>query len=457
MPAKKKIKKKSSRPSHFENPSVDFSSLSGFFGQKQAVRDIIAYCRDPRPFNDVNAYPPRGLLFSGSAGTGKKIFAEAVAGEAKMRLLRVPSWAIAKHADNAVSNIDRCFKALNDALPTLILFEDIDRTALAEDGDEDAINRFQDFFSAMPPNMPWFFVGTTENVAGVSRRIGSRTLLGDRLVPFSTPLFGERVAIIEGIKREYPAFGDSAERMASLTVGMGHAEMRQLINAAAVHAALAKSERVTHRHVAEAYEELHEGFLMIGHDHPAEDRLMTSYHEAGHAVVAHFHPFGRELEHVSVAEREQSSGETVAQGNDFGRSNYGELVGEIATVLGGYVVERRIGKTDWRTRHCRSDLVRANDVAAKMVCWWGLGERTGARVRMAADEKPDLSHPETERDVADLVALAEKTAEQLITKNWKKLVELATALADGEGIITSEELVRILGPRPRRPKNPLID
>jgi ATP-dependent Zn protease len=280
--------------------------------------------------------------------------------------------------------------------------------------------------------------------------------LGGKIVVFSTPLREERREMLATLVKKNPALTVDLERLMSLTVGMDYTAMRSFIEAAGVYAAIEKSECITEHHVIKAYQDKENGLPVIGHDVAKFDQLVGAYHEAGHAVVSHFHPFGKELDHISIGEREHTSGETVAQAGDFARVFYAELMAEIAISLAGHVTERIVVPQEWRTRQCRSDLIRANEVATKMVCWWGLGEGTGVRVYLSTDEKPRTDDPLVESAIKKILAEAENEAEKIVRHHIEKIKLLAQALVNGSGILGAEEIKKILGPRPKRPAPPSL-
>lgn len=451
MPIKnKKIK----TPSVFEKPSVTFSNLGGFLAQKKALQNIVAYCRDAQPFRRVGVVPPRGLMFVGESGRGKRIFAEALAGETGMRLLRIPSVVIGRNSANPLEKIKNIFRLLDGKQPTLVLFENIDHTVLAEDGDDQAVFLFVQEFLAVQKSAPCFFVATAVRSTSVANAICSPDCLGGRIVSFSRPVLEERREMLAVLMKKNPAIAVDLERLVRLTVGMDYTALRLLIEAAGMHAAVEKSERITEHHVIKAYQDKENGLSIIGHDLAKFDQLVGAYHEAGHAIVAHFHPFGEEIDHISIGEREHASGETVTQTGDFARTFYAELVAEIAISLAGHVTERVMVPNEWRTRQCRSDLFRANELATKMVCWWGLGEGTGVRVYLSDDEKPKTDDPLVERAIKKILVEAEREAEKIIIRHVKKLRLLAQALVRGSGMLGAEEIKKILGPRPKRPATP---
>jgi ATP-dependent Zn protease len=453
MPTKtKKIK----TPSVFEKPTSTFSDAAGFFQQKKIVQDIVDYCRDPRPFFTLGADVAHNLLFVGQSRTGKRFFAEALAGEAGMKLLRVPCWALSGTFDEVMANIDNIFGVLKGNQPILVLFEDIDVTGLGSDGTRSVVEQFIYKLSFVPSRKPWFFIATASTLEGVSKELSESAFFGQQIIRFDLPLRKERLEIMSMIAARFPAISVGLEHFSYITHGYRYQEIYKLFYDASCYAVREKATAITDKHIFEAFHENETGARNIGFDTDPTFKINAAYHEAAHALVCHLHPFGRMVDHISIVDREQVSGLTVVHKDDYAAVYFGELMGRMAYTLASYIAEKLYGKFLWRSFTCSHDLKSANELATKMVCIWGFGKRTGSRIMQ--DVKGDFltTSKEVELDIRDILQEAEKQAEEIITQNDKKFRALGRALLNGDGTLDTADILKILGPRPKRPTPPSL-
>jgi len=439
-------------------PSTDrvtFDDVAGIDDAEDQLVEVVDFLRDPDKYTKLGAAIPRGVLLSGAPGTGKTLLAKAVAGEANVPFF---SMAASEFIEMVVgvgaSRVRDLFSKAKEAAPAIIFIDEIDSIGRARGGAmsfgghderEQTLNQILTEMDGFVGNEGVIVVAAT-NRPDVLDPALLRPGRFDRHVTVSSPDQIGRKAILEVHTREVPlADGVDLEAVAASTPGMVGADLRNLVNEAALTAARRSHEAVHMEDFTDALEQ-----IVLGAERKimmtAGDRERTAYHESGHALLGMLLPGADPVRKVSIIPRGRALGVTF-QAPEADRYSYTKeyLLGRITGALGGRVAEEMI--FDERTTGAENDLVQATRIARNMVGRWGMSERVGPVSVLNDNEPPnpfgkdDLSehtHQLIDEEVRRIIEECERQAREELEKHREKLDALATALLEKETLEEGE-------------------
>ncbi len=367
-------------------PPVTFADVAGIDEVRQEVQELVQFLRDPERFERLGARIPRGALLVGPPGTGKTLLAKAVAGEAGVPFFSVSaSEFVEMYVGVGAKRVRDLFSKARQNAPCVIFIDELDavgrkrNTRLAGSDERDqTLNQLLvelDGFSARQT----IVVLAAANRADILDPALLRPGRFDRHVSVSLPDRAGRLAILQVHTRNTPLDEDvGLERLARLTTGMSGADLANLVNEAALRAARCNLERITSACFDEALSR-----ILLGAQRPIvlseAERRIVAYHEAGHALVAHFLPQADRVSHVTILPRGQSLGVTQFVAEED-RYNYSReyLMARLAAGLGGRAAEELAFGPERVTTGAENDFQVVTGLARKMVTRWGMSERVGA-------------------------------------------------------------------------------
>ncbi|MDT4905555.1 MAG: cell division protease FtsH [Pseudonocardiales bacterium] len=362
-----------------------FEDVAGIDEVENEVMEIVDFLRDPDRYRRLGAQIPRGVLLSGPPGTGKTLLARAVAGEADVPFFSMSaSEFIEMIVGVGASRVRDLFDQAKKVAPSIIFIDELDAIGRARGGSQviGGHDEREQTLNQILTEMDGFtgYEGVVVLAATNRAEILDPALLRpgrfDRRVTVSPPDQAGRQKILEVHARSVPLAGDvNLERIASATPGMVGADLKNLVNEAALLAARRGHDEVTASDFSNAVEKVVLGTVR-GIVLSPEDRERTAYHEAGHALLGMLTPGADPVRKVSIIPRGQALGVTfqAPQTDRYGYSvKY--LRGRIVGALGGRAAEE-LTYGDMTTG-AESDLDQVSGIARQMVGRWGMSEAIG--------------------------------------------------------------------------------
>ncbi|MFV8834129.1 ATP-dependent zinc metalloprotease FtsH [Aquisalimonas sp. APHAB1-3] len=418
-------------------PKVRFDDVAGHTNAKREVTELVEFMRDPQRYRKLGADVPHGVLLMGPPGTGKTLLARALAGEAGVPFFSISaSEFIEVYVGVGASRVRRLFEAAKKAAPAIIFIDELDsvgRTRGAgvgggHDEREQTLNQILAEMDGFESSDAVIVLAAT-NRPDVLDPALLRPGRFDRHVTLDLPDRQEREAILAVHTSRVPLADDAdLARISAGTPGFSGADLRNLVNEAAMAAAREDAEQVAMKHFEECRDRLLLGTARTLAIHP-EERHRLAVHECGHTVVAYHAPDADPLYKVSIIPRGRSLGGTQ-QLSEHERQTLTEdyLHGRLAVLLGGRAAERVVlGNV---SSGADDDIRQATSLARAMVGRWGMSPDLGPVDLRDSDDQPFLGremalhrhHSEhaarqVDEAVHALLKEAEGRAEAIITKH----------------------------------------
>jgi cell division protease FtsH len=453
-----------------QDTKVTFDDVAGIEEAENELVEIVDFLKDPKKYTRLGGAAPKGVLLVGAPGTGKTLLARAVAGEAGVPFFSLSaSEFVELFVGVGASRVRDLFKQARENAPAIIFIDELDsigrsrgQTAIGGSSEqEQTLNQIlteMDGFSSKEG----VIVLAATNQPDVLDKALLRPGRFDRRVVVNLPDKAGREAILKVHTRSVPLADDvNLGELASSTPGLSGADLRNLVNEAALLAARREQNEVRQKDFLDALEK-----IVLGPERPLlmspEERERIAYHEGGHAILGLVVPGADPVNRVTIVPRGQALGVTYQRPEDE-RYNYpeGYLRARIIGALGGRAAEEIVYGT--RTTGAESDIEQVTDLARRMVTRWGMSEKLGT-VELAPRENPYLGRSgsyggeklfseETARtideEVLRIIDESHEEAQRLLTEHRKELEALAQALLQRETLDEQEILeVTELAPAP---------
>lgn len=447
-----------------QNP-VTFKDVAGLEGVKGDLMEIVEFLRDPRKFQRLGGRVPKGVLLSGPPGTGKTLLARAIAGEAGVPFFSVNgSEFIQMFVGVGATRVRDLFKTAKDSSPAIIFVDEIDAVGRqrgagfggGHDEREQTLNQILGEMDGFSPSEMVIVIAAT-NRPDVLDPALLRPGRFDRNIVVDRPTQKGRVELFRIHSKHVPLADDvDLERFASACMGMTGADIRNLVNEAALWAARQNKGAVSKSDFEYARDKVMMGAKREEVITP-EVRETTAYHEAGHALLAWLLPGNDKLHKVTIIPRGRALGVTWTTPNEeMPNASKVDLCDRLAMVMGGRAAELIIyNKLD---TGASGDLTQATSLARRMVTRWGMSEKLGPVSFKLNEEDPflgrEFSHNREfsehtmqviDDEVRKLLDEAAERAKQVLLENRDKLETLTQALLKSEELDESE-LTALLGP-----------
>jgi cell division protease FtsH len=362
-----------------------FKDVAGIEEAEQELMEVVDFLRKPERYLKVGGAIPKGVLLAGPPGTGKTLLARAVAGEADVPFFSISaSEFIEAIVGVGASRVRDLFKQAKEAAPAIIFIDELDAIGRSRGGGNSfgGNDEREQTLNQILTEMDGFTGAEGVIVLGATNRpeILDQALLRpgrfDRRVFVNPPDRDGRKKILEVHTRSVPLADDvDLGQVAASTPGMVGADLRNLVNEAALTAARRNHERVTAADFSDALEK-----IVLGTERritlAPDERERTAYHESGHAVLGMLEPGADPVRKVSIIPRGQALGVTF-QSPESDRYGYGAnyLLGRIVGALGGRAAEEIVyGDV---TTGAESDLEQVTQIARQMVGRWGMSDAVG--------------------------------------------------------------------------------
>ena len=435
-----------------QKAGVTFNDVAGLESAKQDLREIIDYLKSPGKFTKLGADIPKGILLMGPPGTGKTLLARATAGEADVTFYSISgSEFIEMFVGVGASRVRDLFENAKKESPAVIFIDEIDSVGRARgtglggghDEREQTLNQILSEMDGFERNESVVVMAAT-NRPDVLDPALTRPGRFDRRITLEFPQKGARKKILEIHTRHVPL--DEAvnlENLAARTVSFSGADLKNLVNEAALLAGRKKKTSVNMEDFEEARDK-----ILLGAEREEmindEEKKVVAYHEAGHALVAKLLPNTDPLQKVTIIPRGRSLGITE-QIPETERYNLTKryLLDRITVALGGRAAERIV--FDDVTNGAAEDFRQVTRIARKMVCNWGMSEKLGPVMFKQGEEHPFLGRELAQQkdfsehtqqiideEIQKILLEMEQKAEGLLYDNRTKLDALAEALLENE-------------------------
>jgi cell division protease FtsH len=387
---------------------VTFKDVAGAREAKEELKEIVDFLKNPKKFLDIGARIPKGVLLTGSPGTGKTLLARAVAGEAGVPFFHLSgSEFVEMFVGVGASRVRDLFKMAKRAAPAIIFVDEIDAVGRVRGGGygggnderEQTLNQILVEMDGFEPNDKVIVMAAT-NRSDVLDPALLRPGRFDRRVTLDLPDRRDREEILEVHSTKKP-FGEDVNLkvIAERTPGFSGADLFSLMNEGAILAARENRKKISQFDLIRSIEKVMMGPERKSHLFSKKEKELTAYHEAGHALVASVLPDADPVHKISIVARGRAGGYTMKIALEekklYSRSEY---LDDIAMSMGGYAAERLIyGDV---TTGPSNDLQVATGIARAMVTRWGMSDLIGP-VALETDGGRGVFGEQFDRDKPD--------------------------------------------------------
>ena len=455
---------------------VTFADVAGVDEAKEEVAELVDFLRDPSKFQKLGGKIPRGVLMIGSPGTGKTLLARAIAGEAKVPFFTISgSDFVEMFVGVGASRVRDMFEQAKKHAPCIIFIDEIDAVGRhrgaglggGHDEREQTLNQLLVEMDGFDGNEGVIVIAAT-NRPDVLDPALLRPGRFDRQVVVPLPDIRGREQILKVHMRRVPLDkGVEPNTIARGTPGFSGADLANLVNEAALYAARANRRTVEMEHFEKSKDKIMMGAERKSMVMSDEEKKLTAYHEAGHAIVGLVVPSHDPVHKVTIIPRGRALGLTLFLPEEDRYSDSKErLESRISTMFGGRLAEELIFGADHVTTGASSDIKFATEIARNMVTKWGLSEKLGPLTYTEEEGEVFLGHSVTkhkivsdetahliDEEVRTIIDRNYKRADVILNANTDKLHLMAEALLKYE-TLDSEQINDIMEDRePRPPKD----
>lgn len=368
-----------------KNSRVTFKDVAGAKEAKEELTEIVDFLRNPKKFLEIGARIPKGVLLTGSPGTGKTLLARAVAGEAGVPFFHLSgSEFVEMFVGVGASRVRDLFKLAKKTSPSIVFIDEIDAVGRVRgtgvgggnDEREQTLNQILVEMDGFEPNEKVIVMAAT-NRADVLDPALLRPGRFDRRVILDLPDRNDREEILTIHARKKPFAEDvNLKVVAERTPGFSGADLYSLMNEGAILAAREDRKKIAQFDLIRSIEKVMMGPERKSHLLSKKEKEITAYHEAGHALVASVLPDADPVHKVSIVSRGRAGGYTLKLPLEERRlQSKKEFLDDIAMSLGGYVTEQMVFGDI--TTGPSNDLQVATNLARAMVTRWGMSDKIG--------------------------------------------------------------------------------
>lgn len=403
---------------------ITFAEVAGVEEAKEELKEVVDFLKDRTKFLKVGAKIPKGVLLLGSPGTGKTLLAKAVAGEAGVPFFSISgSEFVEMFVGVGASRVRDLFSKARKSSPCIIFIDEIDAVARqrgaglggGNDEREQTLNQLLVEMDGFGTDTNIIIIAATNRPDVLDKAI-LRPGRFDRQVVVDAPDIKGRKAILEVHAKGKPWDEDvDFNIIARKTPGFVGADLANLLNEAAILAVRSGREKINMKDLEEASEKVMAGPERKSRVLSDKEKKNTSYHEVGHALIAHLIPGTDPVHKISIIPRGMALGMTMQLPiEDKVSYTKKEFYGRIKVLLGGRAAEELI--FDDVTTGASNDIQRATDIARMMITRFGMSETIGP-IRLGTDEE----HPFLGRDFSRSANYSEDTA-KMIDQEISKLI-----------------------------------
>ena len=441
---------------------ITFQDVAGEDEAKELLTEIVDFLHNPQKYTEIGAVCPKGALLVGPPGTGKTLLAKAVAGEANVPFFSISgSEFVEMFVGMGASKVRDLFKQANEKAPCIVFIDEIDTIGKKRDNAgyggnderEQTLNQLLTEMDGFDASKGVVILAATNRPDSLDPAL-LRPGRFDRRIPVELPDLKGREEILK-VHAKKVRIGDDIDfnAIARAASGASGAELANMVNEAALRAVRENRKYVTQADLEESIETVIAGYQKKNQVLSSKEKLIVSYHEIGHALVAALQTNSAPVTKITIIPRTSGAlGYTMqVESEERNLMTQEELINKIATLTGGRCAEKLIFNSI--TTGASNDIEQATKLARAMITRYGMSDRFGM-VALETQNNPYLGgdsslscSPQTAADIDQMVVDTVKhgydTAMELLEKNQKKLHELAKYLYEKE-TITGEEFMQIL-------------
>ena len=441
---------------------ITFQDVAGEDEAKELLTEIVDFLHNPQKYTEIGAVCPKGALLVGPPGTGKTLLAKAVAGEANVPFFSISgSEFVEMFVGMGASKVRDLFKQANEKAPCIVFIDEIDTIGKKRDNAgyggnderEQTLNQLLTEMDGFDASKGVVILAATNRPDSLDPAL-LRPGRFDRRIPVELPDLKGREEILK-VHAKKVRLGDDIDfnAIARAASGASGAELANMVNEAALRAVRETRKYVTPADLEESIETVIAGYQKKNQVLSSKEKLIVSYHEIGHALVAALQTNSAPVTKITIIPRTSGAlGYTMqVESEERNLMTQEELINKIATLTGGRCAEKLIFNSI--TTGASNDIEQATKLARAMITRYGMSDRFGM-VALETQNNPYLggdsslscssqTAADIDQMVVDTVKHGYDTAMDLLEKNQKKLHELAKYLYEKE-TITGEEFMQIL-------------
>ena len=439
-----------------QNVKTRFTDVAGIDEEKEELEEVVEFLKNPQKFRDLGAKIPKGVLMVGQPGTGKTLLAKAIAGESNVPFFSISgSDFVEMFVGVGASRVRDLFEQAKKHAPCIVFIDEIDAVGRqrgaglggGNDEREQTLNQLLVQMDGFEGNEGIIVIAAT-NRSDVLDPALLRPGRFDRQIVVNPPDVKGREKILEVHARKKPIDESvSFKTIAKLTSGFTGADLENLLNEAAILTARNGRKKITMVDIQEGINKVIMGPQKKSRVITEEDKKITAFHEAGHAII------GRLLEHcdvvqeVSIIPRGMAAGYTISRPEkDENHMSYNKLMDMITMMLGGRVAEECLLK-DICTG-ASNDIERVTKIARKMVTEWGMSKTLGpinfgssTEVFIGRDYQTQVNY--SEKTAADIDAEVKKIVDECYAKAKKIIMANVDKINVMVGVLLEKETIYI--------------
>ena len=444
---------------HENKKTATFADVAGEDEEKEELKEVVEFLKSPEKFNSLGARIPHGVLLVGPPGTGKTLLARACAGEAGVPFYSISgSDFVEMYVGVGASRVRDLFDKAKKTMPCIIFIDEIDAVGRqrgaglggGHDEREQTLNQLLVEMDGFEANDGVIVMAAT-NRADILDKALLRPGRFDRQVYVGLPDVKGREEILKVHTKNKPLAPDVSLRViAQRTAGFAGADLENLVNEAALLAARRSRKAITMEDIEEASMKVMAGPEKKSRVVTPEEKKLTAYHEAGHAVAGFYCKHHPRVHEITIIPRGQAGGYTMyLPEKDRSYVTKGEMFEDIVSSLGGRVAEQLI--LDDISTGASNDLQQATNIARQMITKYGFSERLGPVVYGTSQEETFLGRDfgqgtgysettaaEIDGEMRDIIDEAYETCRRTLTEHIDQLHALAKALMEREKLNEQE-------------------
>lgn len=441
-----------------EDISVTFEDVKGCDEAKQELKEVVEFLKNPDKFSNLGGKLPKGVLLVGPPGTGKTLLARAVAGEAGVPFFHAagPEFDEVLVGQGA-RRVRDLFKAAKERAPCVIFIDEIDSVGAKRTNSvlhpyaNQTINQLLSEMDGFQQNEGVIVLGATNRRDDLDQAL-LRPGRFDVEVVVPTPDFTGRKEILTHYLSKILSKDINIDQLARGTTGFTGADIENMVNQAALRAAIDGAETVGMKHLENARDKVLMGPERKSRLPDEEANKITAYHEGGHAIVAYYTKESHPLHKVTIMPRGPSLGHTayIPEKERYHVTKQ-QLLAMMDTMMGGRAAEELIFGADKITSGASSDLKQATSIASHMVREWGMSERVGLRTIESSKSfgaPTEVLSPSTvesvDVEIKKILNDSYERAKSILKQHAKEHKALAEALLKYE-TLDAEDIKAILG------------
>ena len=438
---------------------VTFKDVAGADEEKEELQEIVEFMRDPQKYLDLGAHIPKGVLLVGPPGTGKTLLAKAVAGEADVKFLSISgSDFVEMYVGVGASRVRDLFEQAKKESPAIVFIDEIDAVGRqrgsglggGHDEREQTLNQLLVEMDGFTANEGVVVLAATNRVDILDPAL-LRPGRFDRQVYVGRPDIKGREEILRIHARNKPLAEDvDLQKVAQGTAGFTGADLENLLNEAALLTGRRNKEFIDKATIDESIIKVIAGPEKKSRVVPEQERKLTAYHEAGHAIVMHELPTCDPVHQITIVPRGQAGGMTISlPEEDRSYESRNQLTEEIISLLGGRAAEKLV-LGDISTG-AGNDIQRATSLARRMVGTYGMSDKLGTTAFDSGSDEvfigKSMGHtrPYSEQtaavmdeEIRNIVESAYEKAQEILRQREHQLHEVAEYLLAHETMTSAE-------------------